>query len=142
MSASAARGRIERKERESRDAWKMGVERWPFGASQQQRGGSIKMKCTDRKLIVGFGAVLLVACMALLVFGEEMEEMNDEGIVSIEIADLRSIEPATTVIIGPVTICTTNGNVTIDERFTPDEASKVFWFLLEQNYPEMFPGKD
>jgi len=97
------------------------------------------MKFTDRKLIVGFGAVLLVACMALLVFGEET---NDEGIVSIEIADLWIIEPATTFIIGPVTICTTNGNVTIDERFTPDEASKVFWFLLEQNYPEMFPGKD
>ena len=42
--------------------------------------------------------------------------------------------------IGPVSICTTNGKVTIDKRFTVDEASKVFWLLVEQSYPDMFPG--
>ena len=44
--------------------------------------------------------------------------------------------------IGPVTICTTNGVVTIKDGVTMDEASREFWKCLEQTYPAMFPKQE
>lgn len=51
------------------------------------------------------------------------------------------LEPATEIQIGPVIIDCETGNVTVDPRFDLNEASKAFWFTLEQMYPEMFERK-
>jgi len=60
----------------------------------------------------------------------------------IETADVwfgSTISVATSVTIGPVTICTTNGAVTIKPGVSMDDASKEFWKALERAYPGMFP---
>ena len=45
-----------------------------------------------------------------------------------------------TITIGPVTICCTNGVVTIKDGVTMDDASREFWQTLERVYPESFKG--
>jgi hypothetical protein len=44
-----------------------------------------------------------------------------------------------TIAIGPVTISSTNGVVTIDEGVTMDDASREFWLVVSEAYPYCFP---
>ena len=53
---------------------------------------------------------------------------------------LDSIGAGDTIIIGPVSICATNGRVTIDPNVPLDEASSNFWKALERAYPYVFPN--
>ena len=53
---------------------------------------------------------------------------------------LNSIGSENYIIIGPVTICTTNGMVIIDPKVPLDEASSNFWKTLETAYPYTFPN--
>ena len=42
---------------------------------------------------------------------------------------------------GEITICTTNGRVTLSDGLTLDEASRVFWEVVQAAWPEMFIEK-
>jgi hypothetical protein len=50
------------------------------------------------------------------------------------------LAPVNSFVIGPVSICTTNGAVTIEDGISMDEASREFWRILSDTYPGCFPA--
>ena len=94
----------------------------------------MKKHCNIIKGMVGIGAVVLVASTAL--FAQSNYITNAWCDVSVGGA----FSVATTITIGPVSVCTTNGAVTIEEGVTVDEASMKFWRALEKAYPACFPS--
>ena len=93
----------------------------------------MKKHCNTINGLVGIGAVLLVASTALFA------QSNSITNVWCDVWASGTISVAPSITIGPVSICTTNGAVTIDEGVTMDEASKEFWRVLEKTYPACFP---
>lgn len=75
-------------------------------------------------------AIAVLMLLAGVARGQTMEP------VSIAFA----YQPITNVIIGPMTISTTSGKVTIQEGVTLDEASRLFWEVLFDAYQDIFPA--
>lgn len=75
---------------------------------------------------------LLVICVSS-VMAQEMEWFGE--------LDSITISPTSFFIVGPVTIDTSTGEITIEEGVNMSDASRKFWRTLEQAYPYLFDSE-
>ena len=55
--------------------------------------------------------------------------------------NLWQVDAVNPLVFGPVSICTTNGDITIKQGVTLSEAAMAFWQEVAEVYPRAFPGK-
>lgn len=77
--------------------------------------------------------VLIALVIGMLVCG--VMAITNNGVMSMDLFGLGEIPKLAYIYAGPITICCTNGSVTIEDGVTIDEVSRGFWKTLEETYP-------
>ena len=82
-----------------------------------------------------------VVCIVGLLIGGALTQAQTNSIYVAGLECSGTLSVANSIVIGPVTICATNGVVTIRDGVTLDAASREFWKAVQKAYPAMFPRR-